>query len=83
MNDLTISVIESTKSADIRVRFMEWHGHNYCDIRKFITTDATGEREPTRKGIAIPINLLGEVIEALQEAQRAAEASGLLKDEAA
>ena len=83
MNDLTISIIESSKSADVRIRFTEWHGRNYCDVRKFVTTGAAGEREPTRKGIAIPIKLLGEVIEALHEAQRAAEASGFLKDEAA
>jgi hypothetical protein len=83
MNEQTIVIIESSKSADVRIRFTEWHGRNYCDIRKFVTTDAAGEREPTRKGIAIPIKLLGEVIEALHEAQRAAEASGFLKDEAA
>ena len=78
MNEQTIVIIESSKSADLRVRFTEWHGRNYCDIRKFISADATGEREPTRKGIAIPIKLLGEVIEALQQAEQKAQAAGLL-----
>lgn len=53
------------------------------DIRTFVSADATGEREPTRKGIAIPIKLLDDVIETLHEAQQQAKASGLLKAEAA
>ncbi len=83
MSDETISIIERGKTADIRVRLMNWHGRDYCDIRTFVSADATGEREPTRKGIAIPIKLLDDVIEALHEAQQQAKASGLLKAEAA
>ena len=79
--ETTITIIERGKTVDMRVRFMNWHGKDYCDIRTFVTSGATGDRVPTRKGIAVPVGLLPELIEALEVAQDEALAAGLLNDE--
>ena len=62
-----VAKIERTATSDIRVRLVEFHGKPFVDLRTFAVFDAV-ERVPTRKGIAIPPALLGEVIEALQAA---------------
>ncbi len=41
--ETTITIIERGKTVDMRVRFMNWHGKDYCDIRTFVTSGATGE----------------------------------------
>ena len=71
-NSTTIATIEKSSTQDIRVRIAEYHGKQYVDVRTFVPTDAM-ERVPTRKGIAIPLAVLGEVIEALNEARRMLE----------
>ena len=79
--ETTITIIERGKTVDMRVRFMNWHGKDYCDIRTFVTSGATTDRVPSRKGIAVPVGLLPELIAALQKAQEEARAAGLLKVE--
>ena len=71
-NSTIIATIEKSATQDIRVRLAEFHGKTYIDVRVFVLGDAI-DRIPTRKGIAIPPAVLGEVIAGLQEAQRMLE----------
>ena len=63
-----IASIERSKSSDIRIRLVEFGGRPFVDVRNFVVVDAV-KRVPTRKGIAIPPALVGQVIEALREAE--------------
>ncbi len=63
-----IATIERSKASDVRVRLVEFGGRPFVDLRTFVDGDAD-ERVPTRKGIAIPPALVGQVIEALRKAE--------------
>ncbi len=65
--EICVATIERSKTSDIRVRLVEFGGRPFVDLRTFVVVDAV-ERVPTRKGIAIPPALLGEVIAALEKA---------------
>jgi len=52
----------------IHVRLSRFHDRDYLDIRNFYEAE-DGEWKPTRKGIAIPVELYGELISALREAE--------------
>ncbi len=80
MDEQTIAAIEKTRTQDIRVRLLEFHGRSYVDIRLFVIANAT-ERVPTKKGVAIPPPLLPALIAALEAAERKARADGLIRDE--
>ncbi len=80
MDETTIATIERSKTSEIRVRLLEFHDKPYVDIRMFVVVDAA-ERVPTKKGIAVPPALVGDVIAALQDAEREARAAGLIDGE--
>jgi hypothetical protein len=52
----------------IRVQVNEFKGATYLDIRVYYTAghDKGSDRKPTRTGIAIPIKMADDVIEAAQ-----------------
>lgn len=52
----------------IHVRLSHFRDRDYLDIRNFYEAD-DGEWKPTRKGIAIPVELYSELISALNEAE--------------
>ncbi len=63
-----IARIERNKATEIRIRLVEFGGRPFVDVRNFVDVDDGHQRVPTRKGIAIPPGLVGEVIAALTEA---------------
>ena len=67
-----IARIERSKTADIRIRLVEFGGKPFVDMRTFVSIDGKDERIPTKKGVAIPPGLVGAVIDALREADREA-----------
>ena len=79
MDEATIAVIEKTRTQDLRVRLVEFHGKTYVDVRTFVVADAT-ERVPTKKGIAVPPDLLPKLIAALQATEREAKAARLVEE---
>lgn len=69
--DLIATIVKNARE-EIRARVGEYRGHRFADLRIFV--DAPGERAPlgrvpTKKGVAIPIAALPEVIAALRKAQ--------------
>lgn len=63
-----IGIVQKNQFSDIRVRFAEYHGKRYLDVRTFVTADATGERVPTRKGITLAPDKLPELLALLKQA---------------
>ena len=77
----TVATIPKNKTQDIVVRHCEFHDRPFVDVRLFVVADATGDRVPTRKGIAIPPEILPEVINALRTAEQELRTQGLMPAE--
>ncbi|MEN3974775.1 transcriptional coactivator p15/PC4 family protein [Emcibacter sp. SYSU 3D8] len=60
-DEILIGHFEKNRVEDVRARFCTYHGRRYLDIRAFATSNATGERVPTRKGIALDPDKLEEL----------------------
>jgi hypothetical protein len=68
-------VIKKNSMEELRVELTEFNGHRLVAFRVFSDWKGDGMRA-TRKGITVSIDLLQEVIEALQEAQGALSDDG-------
>ena len=79
--ETTVATILKNQTQDIRIRLCEFHDRPFVDVRLFVVADATGDRVPTRKGIAIPPGLLLKLIEALRAAEAEAREQGIIRGE--
>ena len=77
-----IAVVRKNKTDEIRVAFTTYEGMNLLDVRVFSAFDG-GDARPTKKGIAVRIEKLPALIDALQTALNEAERRGLLNSEGA
>ena len=64
MADKTIREIQKNKTETIVISEKEFRGNNYIDIRVFYRDDSE-ELKPTKKGVMIKKDLLGELKEAI------------------
>ena len=63
-----IQVIDKGPAGRIHVRLSRFRDRDYLDIRNFYEADE-GEWKPTRKGIAVPVDLVPQLLAALTEAE--------------
>jgi len=63
-----VKVIDKGAGGQIHVRLSRFRERDYLDIRNFYEAEG-GEWRPTRKGIAIPVELYAELMAALKEAE--------------
>lgn len=65
-----VAIIKKDNGGDVRVRIDELYGHRFVDIRHFTEVGPARARKivATKKGIAVPPELVPQIIEALQEA---------------
>jgi hypothetical protein len=63
-----VKIIDKGIGGQIHVRLSRFRERDYLDIRNFYEAD-DGEWRPTRKGIAVPVELYGELMAALKEAE--------------
>jgi len=63
-----IKVIDKGPGGRIHVRLSRFRDRDYLDIRNFYETE-DGEWKPTRKGIAVPVDLYDELLDALAAAK--------------
>ena len=80
----TIATIPKNQREQIVVALSEFEGQDatYDMINARVFYDAgNGKMKPTRNGLSVPVRLLPELIEALEEAERQARAAGLIEDE--
>ncbi len=64
---MIIAEIEKNQKEHIRVSIEAYRGTTFIDCRVYFEDEA-GEWRPTKKGIALNGDCIGEVIEALQKA---------------
>jgi len=63
-----VTVIDKGPAGRIHVRLSRFRDRDYLDIRNFYEAD-DGEWKPTRKGIAVPVELYPDLMAALREAE--------------
>src|SRR5207248_10650557 len=74
-----ISVIRKNAAEEIRVGLSNFNSHDLLNVRVWAEPrNGTGERIPTKAGIACRVALLPELIAALQQAEAEARMRGLL-----
>ena len=76
-DDQLIATIEKSATSEFRVQIREYRGTTFVNTRTYATSDATG-RAPTHKGVTLPPVKIGELIDALREAEARARAAGLI-----
>ena len=64
---LEIGRIQKNKTTSTLVQLMQFKGQKYMDIREFFTT-ANGTF-PTKKGVAIPLDKLSELVTLVEQAE--------------
>jgi len=67
---MTINEIDKNSKEKIRVSIEEFRGHRFIDCRVYFADDA-GAWHPTKKGIALNSECISDVIQALQQANKA------------
>ncbi len=79
----TSTIIEKNKAEELRVALKRYRGHDYVDIRTYVepSVDEGEGRVPTKKGVALALTKLPELIAALQRAESEARAAGLLPNQ--
>ena len=83
--DQIIAEIKKDQREEIRVALSEFEGRDgiFDMVSARVFYDAgNGRMKVTRNGLSVPVRLLPELIDALEEAERQARAAGLIEDEA-
>jgi len=65
--ELLVKAIDKGLGARIHVRISRFRDRDYLDIRNFYEAD-DGEWKPTRKGVAVPVEMYQELMDALGDA---------------
>lgn len=85
--DELIATIPKNKLEEVRVGIDEFKGHDLVSMRVWADPYGGDERVPTKKGLSVRVQLLPDLITALQEAEKEARAAGMFgavtKDQAA
>jgi len=63
-----IRVIDKGLGGQVRIRLSRFRERDYVDIRNFYEAEE-GEWRPTRKGIAIPVEMFDDLMDALTAAR--------------
>ena len=73
MSEATVvAIIRKNSLEEVRVSISEFRGHKLVDVRVFADFDGSGgEPRPTKKGVALKVELLPDLIAALRAAQEA------------
>jgi len=67
-DEVLVRSIDKGMGSRIHIRLSKFRDRDYLDIRNFYEAD-DGEWKPTRKGIAVPVDLYDELMEGLAAAK--------------
>lgn len=77
-----IATIGKNASEEVRVTLDEFKGHRLCDARVFSAFSAAAVPMPTKKGLSVRVDMLPDLIAALQQAEITARMMGWIGGEA-
>ena len=72
-DEVLVGVIDKGLGSRVHVRLSRFRDKDYLDIRNFYEGD-DGEWLPTRKGIAVPVELYADLMQVLEGAKEQVEA---------
>ena len=81
MSDIPIATIGKNSREELRVTLTSFKGYNLLSLRVFYQAD-DGKMWPGKSGLALRLDKLTELIEALQKAEAEATARGLIGGDA-
>tara|TARA_B100000287_G_C20554904_1_gene749995 strand:- start:224 stop:463 length:240 start_codon:yes stop_codon:yes gene_type:complete len=67
MSETLIGEVTKNSKEKILISLNEYQGHKYIDLRVHYEEEGTGEYKPTKKGIALSVKVIPEIISKLQE----------------
>jgi hypothetical protein len=67
-DEVLVRSIDKGMGSRIHIRLSKFRDRDYLDIRNFYEAD-DGEWKPTRKGIAVPVDLYDDLMEGLNAAK--------------
>ncbi|WP_336042567.1 transcriptional coactivator p15/PC4 family protein [Pseudooceanicola nanhaiensis] len=73
-----IATIKKNSREELRVTLDEFRGHHLVNVRVFYDA-GDGEMKPGKQGIAVKVELLRELLAALDAAEKSARQAGLLE----
>lgn len=77
--DQTVSVFPKNKFQEVRIGIREFKGNDLVDIRIWTMTQSAGQMVPTAKGVTVNVQLLPQLIKALEDTARILKASEMIK----
>jgi hypothetical protein len=78
-DEIPVRTIPKNSTEELRVSLTEFNGHRLLNLRVFY--DAEGTKRPGKQGLALRIEQLPQLIEALHDAHAEAVANGFLRAE--
>jgi hypothetical protein len=76
----TIATLQKNSQESVIIALDEWKGHHLVDLRVYARYATWEEPKATKKGVALRVEQLPSLIEALQAAATEARRRGLLPD---
>ena len=76
--DQTVSVFPKNKFQEVRVGVREFKGNDLVDVRIRTNSQVADQMVPTAKGVTINVQLLAQLIKALQDAEKVLKENSLL-----
>lgn len=80
MSDQPITIVEKNSAERIQVALAEYENRPYLDVRLYFLPRDGDQWRPTKKGITLAPRKIPDLNAALQKAEAAARAAGLLGD---
>ncbi len=66
-NNILIAKIRKSSVSEVWVVVKEYQGKTSCDVREYFHPPDKNEWLPTKKGISIPVELVGQAVDAADE----------------
>ena len=63
---LTFDIFKNSRSI-VRIQISDFEGAHFLDIRQFYRDDPVDDYKPTKKGVTLSLEKLGNLINALEE----------------
>lgn len=82
-SEIDIATVPKNSREEVRIRLSEYHGKPFVDLRIFAEfgDDAQG-RKPTKKGLAVSVSRIDDLIAALGRAKSEAVRHGFITENA-
>jgi hypothetical protein len=77
--DQTVSVFSKNKFQEVRIGIREFKGNDLVDIRIWTIAQGVDQMVPTAKGVTINVNLLPQLLKALNDTEKILKESKLLE----